>query len=157
MQTISGSYPEESDNFHYPPHDGDLRLGTGSVDPVCRAMGNRSHCPGDLRHARPPGATPYPIRRAMCCAMWLRPMPNAVGNRWSRRRSNFTWSKPTRTPIFLCNHRSVALAARLLAATAIRLQVSTNSMNWWMMSMIIHLLRVWRSETLIHEEGGSPA
>ncbi len=26
MQTISGSYPEESDNFHYPPHDGDLRL-----------------------------------------------------------------------------------------------------------------------------------
>ena len=26
MQTISGSYPEESDTFHYPPHDGDLRL-----------------------------------------------------------------------------------------------------------------------------------
>lgn len=26
MQTISGSYPEESENFHYPPHDGDLRL-----------------------------------------------------------------------------------------------------------------------------------
>ena len=26
MQTISGSYPEETDNFKYPPHDGDLRL-----------------------------------------------------------------------------------------------------------------------------------
>ncbi|MEP1209096.1 MAG: glutamine synthetase family protein [Rhizobiaceae bacterium] len=26
MQTISGSYPEETDNFQYPPHDGDLRL-----------------------------------------------------------------------------------------------------------------------------------
>lgn len=26
MQTISGSYPEESDDFQYPPHDGDLRL-----------------------------------------------------------------------------------------------------------------------------------
>ncbi|NKB52667.1 MAG: glutamine synthetase [Rhizobiaceae bacterium] len=26
MQTISGSYPEESDSFQYPPHDGDLRL-----------------------------------------------------------------------------------------------------------------------------------
>jgi glutamine synthetase len=26
MSTISGSYPEESEEFHYPPHDGDLRL-----------------------------------------------------------------------------------------------------------------------------------
>lgn len=26
MQTISGDYPEESDHFTYPPHDGDLRL-----------------------------------------------------------------------------------------------------------------------------------
>ncbi len=26
MQTISGDYPEESDTFHYPPNDGDLRL-----------------------------------------------------------------------------------------------------------------------------------
>ncbi len=26
MQTISGDYPEETDTFHYPPHDGDLRL-----------------------------------------------------------------------------------------------------------------------------------
>ncbi|MEM8750676.1 MAG: glutamine synthetase family protein [Pseudomonadota bacterium] len=26
MQTISGDYPEESDTFSYPPHDGDLRL-----------------------------------------------------------------------------------------------------------------------------------
>lgn len=26
MQTISGDYPEESETFHYPPHDGDLRL-----------------------------------------------------------------------------------------------------------------------------------
>ena len=26
MQTISGDYPEESDSFSYPPHDGDLRL-----------------------------------------------------------------------------------------------------------------------------------
>lgn len=26
MQTISGSYPEESEDFQYPPHDGDLRL-----------------------------------------------------------------------------------------------------------------------------------
>ncbi len=26
MQTISGEYPEESDTFRYPPHDGDLRL-----------------------------------------------------------------------------------------------------------------------------------
>jgi len=26
MQTISGDYPEESDAFEYPPHDGDLRL-----------------------------------------------------------------------------------------------------------------------------------
>lgn len=26
MQTISGDYPEESEDFHYPPHDGDLRL-----------------------------------------------------------------------------------------------------------------------------------
>ena len=26
MQTISGDYPEESDRFTYPPHDGDLRL-----------------------------------------------------------------------------------------------------------------------------------
>ena len=26
MQTISGVYPEETDNFKYPPHDGDLRL-----------------------------------------------------------------------------------------------------------------------------------
>ncbi|MGI9355877.1 MAG: glutamine synthetase, partial [Rhizobiaceae bacterium] len=26
MQTISGDYPEESDTFEYPPHDGDLRL-----------------------------------------------------------------------------------------------------------------------------------
>ena len=26
LQTISGSYPEESDTFQYPPHDGDLRL-----------------------------------------------------------------------------------------------------------------------------------
>ncbi len=26
MQTISGDYPEESDSFQYPPHDGDLRL-----------------------------------------------------------------------------------------------------------------------------------
>ncbi|MCB1493111.1 MAG: glutamine synthetase [Rhodobiaceae bacterium] len=26
MQTISGEYPEETDTFHYVPHDGDLRL-----------------------------------------------------------------------------------------------------------------------------------
>ena len=26
MQTIAGDYPEESDSFQYPPHDGDLRL-----------------------------------------------------------------------------------------------------------------------------------
>ncbi len=26
MQTISGSYPEETDTFEYPPHDGDLRM-----------------------------------------------------------------------------------------------------------------------------------
>ncbi len=26
MQTISGDYPEESETFQYPPHDGDLRL-----------------------------------------------------------------------------------------------------------------------------------
>jgi glutamine synthetase len=26
MQTISGYYPEETDDFHYPPQDGDLRL-----------------------------------------------------------------------------------------------------------------------------------
>ena len=34
MQTISGDYPEESDTFRYPPHDGDLRL-TPDLETLC--------------------------------------------------------------------------------------------------------------------------
>jgi glutamine synthetase len=64
-QTISGEYPEETGDFRYDPHDGDLKLmpdlSTLSVVPwesdptaqvICDMVGDRGQGPGQLHAAR---------------------------------------------------------------------------------------------------------
>jgi glutamine synthetase len=102
--TISGEYPEETGDFRYDPHDGDLKLmpdlSTLSVVPwesdptaqvICDMVGARQ---GHRLHA---------AQRAE--EAWSRPTTERAGSRWSRRKSSSTWWRATPIRTTSCSRR----------------------------------------------------